>query len=152
MASVTFRACSYRCHSCSSHPLPALFSSKTSASWVLTVSSAPDSEQAITFGSFSLLGSHLRPRLLLTYWLVGAAARELASRFSPFLFLWSLSHSEVSGWGAGMGLPIGWFLFQLWGCPPYAVAVAGIRCRVLQARPFFGTVTLFLFKTFLFPS
>ena len=32
---------------------------------VLTVSSAPDSERAITFGSFSLLGIALRPRLLL---------------------------------------------------------------------------------------
>ena len=44
-----------------------------------------------------------------------------------------------------MGLPIGLFLFQLWGCPASAVAVAGIRCRVLQARPFFGTVSLYLF-------
>ena len=51
-----------------------------------------------------------------------------------------------------MGLPIGLFLFQLWGCPASAVAVAGIRCRVLQARPFFGTVPLYLFKTLLFPS
>ena len=49
-------ACSSRCCSCSSHLLPAWFSSKTSA---------PDSEQAFTFGSFSLLGIHLRPRLLL---------------------------------------------------------------------------------------
>ena len=32
-----------------------------------------------------------------------------------------------------MGLPIGLFLFQLWGCPASAVAVAGIRCRVWQA-------------------
>ena len=67
--------------------------------------------------------------------------------FSLFLFLWSLRHSEVNGWGAGMGLPIGLFLFQLWGCPASAVAVAGIRCRVLQARPFFGTVTWYLFNS-----
>ena len=46
-----------------------------------------------------------------------------------------------------MGLPVGLFLFQLWGCPASAVAVAGIRCRVLQARPFFGTVSLYLFQT-----
>ena len=58
-------ACSSRCCFCSSHPSPAWFSSKTSASWVSTVSSAPDSEQVFTFGSFSLLGIHLRPRLLL---------------------------------------------------------------------------------------
>ena len=49
-------ACCFRCRSCSSHPSPAWFSSKTSASWVWTVTSAPDSEQAFTFGSFSLLG------------------------------------------------------------------------------------------------
>ena len=58
-------ACSSRCHSCSSHPSPAWFSLKTSASGLLTVSSAPDSEQAFTFGSLSLLGILLRPRLLL---------------------------------------------------------------------------------------
>ena len=74
-------------------------------------------EEAITFGSLSLFGIHLWPRLLLPYWLVGAAARELASLFSLFLFHWSLRHSEVNGWGAGMGLPIGLFLFQLWGLP-----------------------------------
>ena len=50
IASVTFRACSYRCRSCSSHPSPALFSWKTSASWVLTVSSAPDSERLSPLG------------------------------------------------------------------------------------------------------
>ena len=55
-------------------PLPLLFFTpfaspvfleKTSASWVSTVSSAPDSELAFTFGTFSLLGIYLRPRLLL---------------------------------------------------------------------------------------
>ena len=44
---------SYRCPSGSSHPSPARFSSKTSASWVSTVASAPDSERAFAFGSFS---------------------------------------------------------------------------------------------------
>ena len=58
-------ACSYRCRSCSSHPSTVWFSSKTLASWVSTVSLAPDSEQTFTFGSFSLLGFHLRSRLLL---------------------------------------------------------------------------------------
>ena len=41
---------SYFCPSCSSHPSPAWFSLKTSASWVLTVASAPDSERAFAFG------------------------------------------------------------------------------------------------------
>ena len=50
-----------------------------------------------------------------------------------------------------MGLPIGLLLSQLWGCPASAVAVVGVRCRVWQARPFFGTVYLSLFKTLLFP-
>ena len=50
---------SYRCTSCSSQPSPAWFSSKTSASWVSTVASAPDSEWAFAFGSFSLLGIQL---------------------------------------------------------------------------------------------
>ena len=51
-----------------------------------------------------------------------------------------------------MGLPIRLFLFQLWGCPTSAVALAGIRGRVWQARPFFGTVYLSLFKTLTFPG
>ena len=59
LASVTFRLCSYRCPSCSSHPSPAWFSSKTSASWVSTVALAPDSDRAFAFGSFSLLGIQL---------------------------------------------------------------------------------------------
>ena len=116
------------------------------------VSSTPDSEQAFTFGSFSLLGIHLRPRLLLLQWLVGAAARELASHFSFFLFLWGLSHSGDDGKGAGRGLPIGLFLFQLWDCPASALVVAGNRGRVLRAHPFFGTVDWYLFETLLFPS
>ena len=32
-----------------------------------------------------------------------------------------------------MGLPIGLFLFQLWGCPASAVAVAGIRCSLADS-------------------
>ena len=116
------------------------------------MSSAPDSEQAFTFGSFSLLGIHLRPRLLLPWCLVGAAVRELASHFSFFLFLWSLSHSEDDGKGAGMDLPIGLFLFQLCGCPASALAVAGNGGRVWQALPFLGMVDWCLFQTLLFPS
>ena len=51
-----------------------------------------------------------------------------------------------------MGLPIGLFLFQLWGCPASALAVAGYRDSVLQAHPFFGTVDWCLFERLLFPS
>ena len=75
------------------------------------MSSAPDSERAITFGSFSLLGIALRPRLLLTKlarWRGGSGAWLL---FSFFLFLWGHHHSEDAEKGAGMGLPVGLFLF-----------------------------------------
>ena len=51
-----------------------------------------------------------------------------------------------------LGLPVGLFLFQLWGCPAIALVVAGNGGGVLQARPLFGTVDLFLFETLLFPS
>ena len=51
-----------------------------------------------------------------------------------------------------MGLPIGLFLLQLWGCPASALAVAGNGGRVLRAHPFFGTVVWCLFETLLFPS
>ena len=50
-----------------------------------------------------------------------------------------------------MGLPIGLFLFQLWGCPASALAVAGNGDSVLQAHPFFGTVDWCLFERLLFP-
>ena len=81
------------------------------------MSSAPDSEWPITFGSFSLLGIALRPRLLLTKlarWRGGLGAWLL---FSFFLFVWGCCHSEDTEKGAGMGLPIGLFLFQLEGLP-----------------------------------
>ena len=48
--------------------------------------------------------------------------------------------------------PSGCFLFQLWGCPASALAVAGKGGSVLRAHPFFGTVAWCLFMTLLFPS
>ena len=81
------------------------------------MSSAPDSERAITFGSFSLLGIALRPRLLLiklARWRGGSGAWL---PFSCFLFLWGCRHFEDTEKGAGMGLPVGLFLFQLEGLP-----------------------------------
>ena len=62
-ASVTFRLQAATAAAPVHHTLrQPCFSSKSSASWVLTVSSAPDSERAVTFGLLSLLGIH---RLLL---------------------------------------------------------------------------------------
>ena len=133
LASVAIKAGSYRCRSCSSHPSSALFSSKTLPSWVLTVSSAPDSERRTPSGCSSCSVSIF---CLVSFCPRGSLERRLGSLspvFSPFHFLWSLRHCEVNGWGAGFGLPIRLFLFQLWGCPSSAVAVAGVRCSVWRA-------------------
>ena len=64
---------SYLCPSCFSHPSPAWFSSKTSASWVLTVASAPDSERAFAFGRSpcSVSSSALSPSTLVASWCGG---------------------------------------------------------------------------------
>ena len=142
-------ACSSRCRPCSSHPLPSLFLIvKTLASRVSTVSSAPDSERAITFGSFSLLGIALQPRLLLTKlarWRGGSGA------WLP-LFPFSFSFGVVVT-PRILEKELEWdFLsvcssFRLRGCPASALAVAGNGCRVLQECLFFGTVILFPSET-----
>ena len=64
---------SYRCPSCSSHPSPAWFSSRTSASWVLTVASAPNSERAFAFGRSicSVSSSASSPSTLVASWCGG---------------------------------------------------------------------------------
>ena len=108
---------SYRCPSCSSHPSPAWFSSKTSASWVSTVVSAPDFERAFAFGSFSLLGIQLG---LVAFYRSGWLVQRLGSLppiFSLFFSLWGLSHSGVNGQGAGGDLPIVLFPLSALGLP-----------------------------------
>ena len=107
---------SSRCPSCSSHPSTAWFSSKTSASWVLTVASTPGSEWAFLSARYPA-----RPSCLLPWWLVGATARELVSHFSLFLSFGVLSlrdswtgcwrrssHRVVSSFGFGVALPLLW--------------------------------------------
>ena len=67
---------SSRCPSCSSHPSPAWFSSKTSASWVLTVASALDSARAFAFGRSlcSVSSSASSPSALVASWCDGWGA------------------------------------------------------------------------------
>ena len=62
---------SSRCPSCSLHPAPAWFSWKTSASWVLTVASAPDSERAFAFGRSLCSVSSSTPSTLVASWCGG---------------------------------------------------------------------------------
>ena len=53
---------------------------------------------------------------LVSFYPSGQLVRRLGSLppiFPFFFFLWSLRHSGVDGKGAGRGLPIGLFLFQL---------------------------------------
>ena len=69
------------------------------------------------FGSFYLLGIALRPRLLLTKLARWRGGSEAWLPFSFFLFLWGRHHSEDTEKGAGMGLPVGLFLFQFEGLP-----------------------------------
>ena len=110
------------------------------------MSSAPDSERAITFGSFSLLDITLRLRLLLTKlarWRGGSEA------WLPFSFSFGFVVTpgileKVLDWDFLSGCSS----FSLRGCPASALAVAGNGCRVLQACPFFGTGTLFLPRLF----
>ena len=59
--------------------------------------------------SLSLFG----PVSFFPSWLDGVAARELGCLCSFFLFLWGRRLSK----DAGMGLPVGLFLFQLEGLP-----------------------------------
>ena len=114
------------------------------------MSSAPDSERAITFGSFSLLGFALRPRLLLTKlarWRGGSGA-WLPFSFSFGVVVTPRILKKELEWDS----PSGCSSFSLRGCPASTLAVAGNGCRVLQACLFFGTITLFPSETLLLPS
>ena len=73
LGSCSFSCGSYLCPSCSSHPSPAWFSSKTSASWVLTVALTPDSERAFAFGRSlcSVSSSTSSPSTLVASWCGG---------------------------------------------------------------------------------
>ena len=113
------------------------------------MSSAPGSERAITFGSFSLLGITLQPRLLtqLAGWRGGSGA-WLPFSFSFGFFVTLRILKKELEWD----FPLGCSYFSLRGCPASALAVAGNGYRVLQTCLFFRTVTLFPSETLLFPS
>ena len=116
------------------------------------MSSAPDSERAIAFGSFSLLGITLRPRLLLTKlarWRGGSGAWL---PFSFFLFLWGPRHSEDTEKGAGMGLSVGLFLFQLEGLPCLRTGGSGQWVQSLAGMSVLQDGYLVPSETLLFPS
>ena len=116
------------------------------------VSSAPDSVRVITFGSFSMLGIALRPRLLLTKlarWRGGSGAWL---PFSFSLFLWGRRHSEVTEKGAGMGLPFGLFLFQLEGLPCLHTGGSGQWMQSLAGMSVLRDGALVPSGALLFPS
>ena len=135
---------SSHCSSCSSHPSPAWFSSKTSASWMLTVASAPVSERAFAFGRSlcSVSSSASSPSTLVASWCDGWGA--CLPFFSLFLSFGVLVTPGFMDREMERIFPSGCFLFQLWGCPASALAVAGKGGSVLWAHPFFGTVSWYL--------
>ena len=101
--------------SCSFHPAPAWFSSETSASWVLTVASAPDSERTFAFGRSICSVSGSTPSSLVASWCGGLGA---CLPFFPFPFPFGVCHSvRVNGQGAGGVLPVGLFPLSALGLP-----------------------------------
>ena len=104
---------SSRCPSCSLHPALAWFSSITSALWVLTVASAPDSERTFAFGRSLCSVFGLTPSSLVASWCGDLGA---CLPFFPFPFC-GRSHSRVNGQGAGRVLPIGLFPLSALGLP-----------------------------------
>ena len=117
------------------------------------MSSAPDSEQAFTFGSFSLLGIHLWPRLLLLLVASWSSGEGACLPFFPFSFSFGvLVTPGMMERGLGGAFPSGCSSFSFGVALPSALAVAGNGSRVLRAHPFFGTVDWCLFEALLFPS
>ena len=101
---------SFRCPSCSFHLASAWFSSETSASWGLTVASAPDSERTFAFGRSRCSVSGSTPSSLVVSWCGGLGA---CLPFFPFPFRFGvvvtpgLMDRELEGF-----FPSGCFLFQ----------------------------------------
>ena len=105
----------FRCPSCSFHPAPAWFSSETSASWVLTLALAPDSERTFAFGRSLCSVSGSTPSSLVASWCGGLGA--CLPFFSLSFSLWGRRHSRVNEQGAGGVLPIGLFPLSALGLP-----------------------------------
>ena len=114
------------------------------------MASAPDSERTFAFGRSLCSVSGSTPSSLVASWCGGLGA---CLPFFPFPFPFGvvvtpgLMDRELEGF-----FPSGCFLFQFWGCPVSALAVAGKGGSVLRAHPFFGTVAWCLFRSLLFPS
>ena len=117
---------------------------------MLTVASAPDSEQPFAFGRSLCSVSGSTPSSLVASWCGGLGA---CLPFFPFPFPFGVVVTPgLRDRGLEGFFSSGWFLFQFWGCPVSALAVAGKGGCVLHAHPFFGTVAWCLFKSLLFPS
>ena len=106
---------SFRCPSCSFYPASAWFSSETSASWVLTVASAPDSERTFAFGRSLCSVSGSPPSSLVASWCGGLGA---CLPFFPFPFPFGVVVTPgLMDWELEGFFPSGCFLFRLWGLP-----------------------------------
>ena len=89
---------SFRYPSCSFHPAPAWFSLETSASWVLTVASAPDSERTFAFGRSLCSVSGSTPSSLVASWCGGLGACLPIFPFPFPLESFSLQGSWTGSW------------------------------------------------------
>ena len=104
-ASFKFRVAAYLA-SCSVHPAPA---------WSPRGLRLLGCGRRLALGELSgcsplgVLPSRFPVGCLLPLWVVSAAAWELASRFFPYLFLWSRCRSMVLGRGSAEVLPSGGF-------------------------------------------
>ena len=111
---------------------------------------APDSERTFAFGRSLGSVSSSTPSSLVASWCGGLGA---CLPFFPFPFPFGVVVTPgLMDWELEGFFPSGCFLFQLWGCPVSALAVAGKGGSVWRAHPFFGTVAWCLFQSLLFPS